>query len=74
MEKYTMILTDEQIERIKARKKAIDGLEYNPICYNCMNFEKSCSGTKNKVYSGCIYREVCEDKPSIYAQIINQIY
>lgn len=73
MEKYTIVLTDEQIERSKARRKAIEALEYNPMCYNCKNFDKSCKGSTNKVYSGCIYKEVDESKLSIYAQIAERI-
>lgn len=73
MEKYIMVVTNEQIERSKARKKAIEALEYNPMCYNCKSFEKSCKGSTNKVYSGCAYKEVGESKPSIYAQIAEQI-
>lgn len=72
-EKYTIVLTDEQIERNKARRKAIEELEYNPMCYNCKSFGKSCNGSTNKIYSGCIYKEVDESKPSIYAQIAEQI-
>ena len=34
MEKYIMVATNEQIERSKARRKAIEALEYNPMCYN----------------------------------------
>jgi hypothetical protein len=73
MEKYIMVATNEQIERSKARRKAIETLEYNPMCYNCKNFEKSCKGSMNKIYSGCVYREVDESKPSIYAQIEERI-
>lgn len=73
MEKYIMVVTNEQIERSKARKKAIEALEHNPMCYNCKNFGKSCKGSTNKVYSGCVYKEVDEFKPSIYAQIAEQI-
>ena len=68
-----MILTDEQIERSKARRKAIETLEYNPMCYNCKSLGKSCKGSKNKVYSGCIYKEIDKSKPSIYAQIAEQV-
>ncbi len=32
-----------------------------------------CAGSKNKVYSGCVYKEVDESKPSIYVQIAEQI-
>lgn len=73
MEKYIMVVTNEQIERSKAHKKAIEALEYSPMCYNCKNFGKSCKGSTNKVYSGCVYKEVDESKPSIYAQIAEQI-
>lgn len=73
MEKYTIILTDEQIKRSKARRKAIEELEYNPMCYDCKSFGKSCKGTINRIYSGCVYKEVDELKPSIYAQILEQV-
>lgn len=72
-EKYTIVLTDEQIERNKARRKVIEELEYNPMCYNCKNFGKSCKGSRNKIYSGCVYREIDQSKPSIYAQIAEQV-
>lgn len=73
MEKYIMIVTPEQAERSKARRKAIDELKYNPMCYNCKSFGMSCNGSVNKVYTGCIYKEVDESKPSIYAQIAEQV-
>lgn len=73
MEKYTIVLTDEQIERSKARRKAIKELEYNPMCYNCKNFKNSCRGSKNNIYSGCIYKEVDQSKKSIYIQILEQV-
>ena len=73
MEKYIVVATDEQIERSKARRKAIEALEYNPMCYNCKSFGKSCKGSTNKIYSGCIYREVDKSKKSIYAQILEQV-
>lgn len=73
MEKYIMVVTDEQIERSKARRKAIEALEYNTMCYNCKSFGKSCKGSMNKIYSGCVHREVDESKPSIYAQIAEQV-
>lgn len=73
MEKYTIVVTDEQIEISKARRKAIEALEYNPMCYNCKNFGKSCKGSTNKIYSGCVYKEVDKSKKSIYAQILEQV-
>lgn len=73
MEKYIMVVTDEQIERSKARRKAVEALEYNPMCYNCKNFWKSCKGSTNKIYSGCVYKEVDKSKKSIYAQILEQV-
>lgn len=33
MEKYIMVVTDEQIKRSKARRKAIDKLKYNLWLY-----------------------------------------
>lgn len=73
MEKYIMVATNEQIERSKARRKAIEALKYNPMCYNCKSLCKSCKGSTNKVYSGCVYKEVDESKPSIYTQILEQV-
>lgn len=73
MEKYIIVATNEQIERSKVRRKAIETLEYNQMCYNCKNFGKSCKGSKNKVYSGCIHKEIDESKPSIYAKIAEQV-
>lgn len=73
MEKYIVVATDEQTERSKARRKVIESLEYNPMCYNCKSFGKSCKGSTNKVYSGCIYKEVDESKPSIYEQIAEKV-
>lgn len=69
MEKYIMVATDEQIQRSKARRKAIESLEYNPMCYNCKKFKNECTGEKKKIYSGCIYKEVDSTKKSIYAKI-----
>lgn len=73
MAKYIMVATDEQIERSKARRKAVETLEYNAMCYNCKSFGKSCKWSTNKIYSGCVYKEVDESKPSIYAQIEERI-
>lgn len=73
MEKLIIIQDKAMEERSKARKEAIDNLEYNPICYNCKSFKNGCTGTKNKVYSGCVYREVDESKKSIYQQINESI-
>lgn len=57
----------------QARRKAVEALEYNPMCYNCKNFGKSCKGSTNKIYSGCVYKEVDKSKKSIYAQILEQV-
>ena len=73
MEKYIIIVTPKQVERSKACRQAIESLEYNPMCYTCKNFGKSCKGSTNKIYSGCIYKEVDESKPSIYVQIAEQV-
>ena len=45
MKKFEISLTDEQIARSKARQKAIDELEYNPMCYDCKKFKNSCKGS-----------------------------
>lgn len=34
--------------------------EYNSMCYDCKNFLKSCKGEKNKIYTGCVYKEKME--------------
>lgn len=73
MAKYIMVATKEQAERSKARRKAVEALAYNAMCYNCKSFGKSCKGSTNKIYSGCVYKEVDELKPSIYAQILEQV-
>lgn len=73
MEKLIFVLSPEQEAKRKEAKKAIESLEYNPMCYNCKSFCKSCKGSMNKIYSGCVYREVDESKPSIYAQIAEQV-
>ena len=73
MAKYIMVATNEQAERSKARRKAVEALAYNAMCYNCKSFGNSCKGSTNKTYSGCGYREVDESKPSIYAQILEQV-
>lgn len=73
MAKYIMVATKEQVERSKARRKAVEALAYNAMCYNCKSFGKSCKGSTNKIYSGCVYKEVNESKPSIYAQILEQV-
>lgn len=73
MEKYIMVVTDEQTKRSKARRKVVESLEHNPMCYNCKSFGKSCNGSTNKIYSGCVYKKVDESKPSIYAQIAEQV-
>lgn len=68
---YKIVLSEEQTKRAEARKKAIEALKYNPMCYNCKKFKNSCDGEKKKLYSGCIYREVDPSKPSIYSQLMN---
>lgn len=73
MSKYVIVQTDEQIAKRKAFKKAVESLEYNPMCYNCRQFGNDCAGEKNKIYSGCIYKEDDFSKPSIYSQIIEKI-
>ena len=30
----------------------------NPMCINCAKLNKSCNGTTNQVWTGCIYKEV----------------
>lgn len=57
MEKLTIIVDESITEKRKRRKKAIENLEYNPMCYDCKAFFNGCTGSKNKVYSGCIYKE-----------------
>lgn len=31
---------------------------YNSICYRCKKWLNGCEGTKNQVWTGCVYREV----------------
>lgn len=39
----------------------INSLEYNPMCYNCkLKASEECKGTKDKVYTNCIYKETDE--------------
>lgn len=73
MEKYIMVATNEQIERSKARRKAIESLEYNPMCYNCKKFKNGCPGEEKKLYSGCVFKELDITQKSIYAQINEKI-
>ena len=73
MEKLMIAVTNEQTERSKARSEAIESLEYNPMCYNCKNFNNTCNGSKNKIYDGCIYKVIDDKKPSIYVQIYKKI-
>ena len=73
MEKSIFILSPEQEARRKARIKAIEELEYNPMCYNCKKFKSECQGEEKKLYSGCVYREVDSTKKSIYAKIIGRL-
>ena len=60
-------------ERTAAFREALEALEYNPMCYDCKNFDSSCKGTKNKIYSGCIRKEVDESEKSVYVQIFERI-
>ena len=48
MGKYAIVLTDEQIERSKARRKAIEALEYNPMCYTARILKILAKGQKTK--------------------------
>lgn len=32
-------------------------VRYNPICIGCARKGKDCTGTKNFVWTGCVYRE-----------------
>ena len=74
MEKRIFVLSPEQEARRKARIKAIEELEYNPMCYDCKKFKKECPGEKKTLYSGCVYKEADRTKKSIYAQINEKIY
>lgn len=65
---YNMILTPEQEQRRKDSKQALESLKYNPMCYGCKELCAGCSGTAEKVWSGCIWYKKA-DFPSIYALV-----
>lgn len=41
-------------------KRKADNQAYNSMCYNCKKFLNGCIGEKNKIYSGCVYKEKME--------------
>lgn len=41
-------------------KRKADNQAYNSMCYNCKKFLNGCRGEKNKIYSGCVYKEKME--------------
>lgn len=73
MEKIIILIDEEITNRSERRKKAIENLEYNPMCYDCKSFQNGCTGSKSKVYSGCIWKEKDEKKKNIYALINESI-
>lgn len=73
MKKLLIVVTNEQAKKSRARRETIEALEYNPMCYNCKNFNSTCNGSKNKIYDGCIYKIVDDTKESIYTQIYKNI-
>lgn len=36
----------------------------NPMCINCAKLNKSCNGTTNQVWTGCIYKVLCVTRPA----------
>lgn len=50
----------DEAEKIPEVAKKIDNQEYNSMCYNCKKFLNGCRGEKNKIYSGCVYKEKME--------------
>lgn len=38
----------------EAAENLINGI--NSICLNCVKFKRGCAGTKEKAYTGCIYK------------------
>lgn len=48
------------IETTGSSKRKADNQAYNSMCYNCKKFLNGCRGEKNKIYSGCVYKEKME--------------
>lgn len=47
-------------ETAGSAKRKADNQTYNSMCYNCKKFLNGCRGEKNKIYSGCVYKEKME--------------
>lgn len=47
-------------ETARIAKGKTDNQAYNSMCYNCKKFLNGCRGEKNKIYSGCVYKEKME--------------
>lgn len=47
-------------ETAGSAKRKTDNQAYNFMCYNCKKFLNGCRGEKNKIYSGCVYKEKME--------------
>ena len=47
-------------ETAGSAKRKADNQAYNSMCYNCKKFLNGCRGEKNKIYSGCVYKEKME--------------
>jgi len=47
-------------ETAGSAKRKTDNQTYNSMCYNCKKFLNGCRGEKNKIYSGCVYKEKME--------------
>lgn len=45
---------------VGSAKRKADNQAYNSMCYNCKKFLNGCRGEKNKIYSGCVYKEKME--------------
>lgn len=52
--------TEESTETAGSAKRKTDNQTYNSMCYNCKKFLNGCRGEKNKIYSGCVYKEKME--------------
>lgn len=59
-EKSTASEETYSTETAGSAKRKTDNQTYNPMCYNCKKFLNGCRGEKNKIYSGCVYKEKME--------------
>lgn len=59
-EKSTASEETYSTETAGSAKRKTDNQTYNSMCYNCKKFLNGCRGEKNKIYSGCVYKEKME--------------